>query len=304
MADAKEGGNSPKNDTEEVLKELEAEGYEIEGRKKPEGEKPKEKPEEEKGKPEGEEKSKPEEKQPEKPAEEVLPDADEDEEDEESDSKPQRKAKMMPAWKHEVALKDIERKHKEEMETLKTSLTKGEEKDNAVAADDEAVKKIADKYQVEPDFIRDIVSIYGAKLPKDVEAKLAKLDELSQQHQEAVDEQTFSREFDKDVLPLLTAEYPDLSPKQLDKLKRRVHSIAFTEDYAKTPLSVIYKGLDEFRGVVKAPKTTAEHGKPGSEQVKDVLDVDFENVSEEDVSKMDEATFDKFLEYKRKRKSK
>ena len=79
------------------------------------------------------------------------------------------------------------------------------------------------------------------------------------------------------------AEYgKDVSDDDLAKLKSRLKKMAFTEEYAGTPLDLIYKGLDTFRPIEK--KKSAESSRGGEARDDDTV-IDFENVSTEQIDK-------------------
>lgn len=296
-----EGGIPPRDsDAAEVLKEMQAEEAAAE---------PKAKKEEEKG---GDEKPASDKKEAEagKKSEDAPPPKDDDKSKDDQDGKVRtpRPVKTMAVWEHEVAVKKMRQEHETAMESLQSSLKKSADQkapqdgrsDFEISPEDERVKKVAEKWEAKPEFIADLMNTIGSpKLPKDITDKLAILEKLQSKAQEDGDNAAYSSEFAKDVEPLIKAEYPNASPEHIKAIKERIQGVAFTEDYARTPLSVIYKGLDEFRGMVKPEKSTAEKGGGGE---RGGQEIDFDSMSEDEASKLDDDSFERFLAHKRKKK--
>lgn len=309
----KEGGRAPDSDVEAVLNELEDEGHEIENRPpKTDDKEGEDKPKEDAEKSEDEKDSATDAPKPDEEAGKDETDKDKGGDDDDAgDKKPEdidkprepRRVKMMPAWEHEKTVNQLKSDHKKAMDDLKTSVDKPNSEDKAdthTPDRTEKIKTLAEKWKAEPEFIADLVDTLGTfEIPKAVEERLAKLDEIEANMNDQTDNADFAKEFDRDVTPLVKAEYANLPEKQLSELKARIREIAFSENYSTTPLSVIFKGLDEFRGLAKAPKKTAEAGKGGTEQAKKTVDTD--GLSEDDVSEdnMSDEDFDKLLETKR-----
>ena len=109
----------------------------------------------------------------------------------------------------------------------------------------------------------------------------------------------FGNDFRKSIVPLVKTEYPDISDEKLSEIEEELHTLAYTEEFAKVPLSVIYKGNDDFRGLVQPKKVTAEEGKQFTGQGGKV--VNFENATEEDVNKMDSKTFEQYSNWEASR---
>lgn len=82
---------------------------------------------------------------------------------------------------------------------------------------------------------------------------------------------------------------------------------AYSDEFAKTPYSVIYKGLDEFRGFKRAPARSAEPSRGGHERAggdaPEGEDQTFDNATEEDIEKMDPATFERYSRYMEKKET-
>lgn len=300
-----EGEKQPQgSDVEQVLNELEEEGHEIEGREPkadpPEGGDQVPKPKE------GEEGyKKPDAKPPEgegkkEPIDELDP-PDGDKKPEEGGKK--RRVKMIPAWKAEAEKNQIRSDHKKEIESLGNRGDKKPEEDNKVVPDEKKVQEFAKKYGASEEFMKDLTNIFGGNtLPPEIVKRLDRLDNLEQTIVAQADDANFSTEFNTKVLPTIKEEYPHLSDSQIGRIAKRVKDIAFTESYASTPLEVIYKGLDEFRGLSVAPKKTAEKGGRKGTGLPAQDDINFDSVTEDDIKNMDNATFDRFVLHQRKKK--
>jgi hypothetical protein len=133
------------------------------------------------------------------------------------------------------------------------------------------------------------------QLPTDVIDGLKhELDSMKAEKQAQIEAKGFEQEFGENILPLVKAEYPEISEGQLEVIKNKLKEVAYTEQFAKTPLGVIYKGVDDFRGVETARRASAEAGRGGN---KAQAGKDFDSVSEEDISKMSAEEFDRYSTY-------
>lgn len=294
---------APEDTLKEALQSLTDEGNEIknspveltkkpEETPKPEAEKPKEEtPKEEPKKDEGK-------KDEETPKEEPN----------QEDEKP-RKSKYVPAWKLEVEKKALEQKLRDEFQkTLEEERLKNINNQKPEAKEitlSPNLKEFAERYQLKEEFVDDLVRVFGKDNQQSPEllAKLKEIEEFKERMEDEADNLKFQRDFDKNVLSSIKAEYPDATQETIDKIRERVKVIAYTEKWEHTPLAVIYKGLDEFRGIVRPPKKTAEPTHSGGDASRGSgLPVDGDSVTDEDLKKMDDATFLQFLQTKTKKK--
>jgi hypothetical protein len=183
---------------------------------------------------------------------------------------------------------------------------KSEKQVNLVEND---ILQLSQKYNVSHDFIKDQMALaakmYGTDELKTIKAEL---EELRQGKQDAEQERMFSTEFSQgldfkgekreSVLPLIKQEYPNITPDKIEEIKNTLYEISFDERYAGLPLAEIYSARREFRGI-EVPKKirTAEPSRMGTQPSKVV---DFENITDDDIDSMDDATFDEFSKYMEK----
>lgn len=297
-------------DTKNILDELEQEGHSINRPDKPaQPEEPAAKaadqpkddaPKESEEKPEGAPADKPEAAKPEEESKEEPVDrkpADQKPDDQEPSK---REPKMMPTWKHRVAEKQWSQEREELLEKLNQQKGESEtpQQKQAIADVEEEVKKLSEEAGLDEGVIQKIVDIASKKnqLPEET---LKALDDYKKNQLEAAQESGYSQEFDKDVVPLIRAEYPDISEENLTRIKTELHDVAFSDGYLKTPLKVIYKGLDDFREYVPPARKSAEGGRGEGGRKVDV--VDFDNMTEEQFKKLPPEEQDNYMEYMEKK---
>lgn len=232
---------------------------------------------------------KPDAKPPEPPkAPEATPDSkpdgnDKDKQPDVQKSGDRREVSLMPTWMH----KADESKWNKEKEDLMGQIEKlskspgapskdgqGGEKPPQANGDYKAeVAKIAEQYQIQPELAEALVKVAiqnSGKIPADVEAKLAKIDKLESERAIEVETAKFSNDFDTIVLPLIKAEYGDDVPAEVvSKIKEDLKSVAYTPEYARVPYTTIYKGTDQFRGIIPPKKAGAERSRGGHHQSKE-----------------------------------
>jgi len=271
-------------DTKSLLNELESEGFEVDRPDKPKEEPAEEPPKEEQ--PPKEEPSKEPENEKEEPA------------DGKEKEKPNRPIKMMPVWQHEVAVKKIEKEIREKLlEEIESR--KPAPKDEPADAPDDDLDAFAKEVNADKATLEKLVSFAAKRLqlPPEIQelAKEARtLKEIKAAYEENKAEQAFNEEFGQDVQAIVEAEYPGITAEQLASLKTKLKEYATTAEYVKTPLKVIYRGLDDFREFVPKRKTAESSGK--SQRARTDV-VDFENVSEADLDKLDDDAFEKLGDY-------
>lgn len=311
----KEGGQNPEEldeATQEVLAEMEKEGHEIDqpakSEEKPEvKEDPKPTPKEEK----------PEEP---KPKDSEKPEAEKPKEEEPETPRKPRSVKMVPAWKLEI--------EKQKGEKLAADLEKARNAPPAPAPNvpeapkpstqklDSAIKKWADKTGVDEADVRELTNaiLDGFKpqteLPKEILDQLADLKKFKDTQENSFNEASemaeYGKEFERDILPLVKAKYPDVSDAKIGELKAKLATIAFTEEYAKLPLKKIFLAeQDGFSDVLPAEsKPSAEPGRGGAgrnEAAIAPIDYDDPNL---DISKLTDAQLDEFNTHQLARENK
>lgn len=163
---------------------------------------------------------------------------------------------------------------------------------------DEDIRQFAEANNLHEDVVKGLISIVEKRFPKAqpgdpalTEKLQSVLEEREMDRQEAI----FTRDFDKNVLPILQKEFPNATAAEVATVRAKLQELAFTEEYARTTLPVIYKGVDEFRGLI-TPKgrKSAESGKGGGAPSNTATD--YENVTAEDIGKMSDDEFEKFSE--------
>lgn len=280
-----------RKETEDIIAEIEKEAQppEPEEKEKPEEKKPKEDP-------------KPEDKQ--KAADEKKP-----------DEKSRKQVKLIPAWVHETAKSQWEAREKELQDELKKAAEgskhdqeKGEKADDTIDADlRKKTDAIAHKYGTDPDEEYDrAVTSRGTvqpapkvEIPKEIAEGIAKINKYEQDQQTLTEEAHFTSDFDSKILPLIKAEYGDDVPEStIEDIKDNVKAKAYSEEYAKVPLSTIYKGEDQFRGIIPKKQSGSEKSRGGyraaAEPFKgDELDLTKEQ-SDEMVANMTPEQFDTY----------
>jgi len=293
MTDTNEGVQDPKDEipdeeTRKTLEDMKAEGNDVPALGESKEEAPKE-----------EEVEEPEVEPTVEPSKDVEPVVETEEE------KPNRIPNMMPAFKHKIAEKNWSKRETElltEIETLKNKPTEtpAQEviKDDGI---DAKINELAEKKGVDAELIKSIVGLVPKQeTPSEVKDALDSLKELRAEQETAKQETQFRKEFDG-VLPLIKAEYPDISEGDLSKIQQQLKDNAFTEEYAKTPLSVIYKCVDGFRDAVITKKKTAESSRSGQNRASEVED--YANWTDEDLAKAPRAEADKYMEWVDKNKT-
>ena len=213
----------------------------------------------------------------------------------------QRSPVLIPYSKHKEILENEKKKWRDdEVELLRgeiTTLTKRLETrpdtDKGKEQQDDDIKQFAEEHQLDEKVVTELLGLVTKRLPKnepdpDVEALKA---EREQQKQETL----FNTDFQQHIVPLIKAEHPNATPEEIEKIHASMLEKAFSEELLKTPLTLIYKGEDEFRTAVAKPgKRSSEPSKGGSQQ--GVKSVDYDNVTAEDIAGMTDEEFDKYSE--------
>lgn len=240
------------------------------------------------------------------PQKEVKPKSDDVEKKPEvKDEKPseRKQPSLMPRYVHEIAVKKLN----EEIEALKSG--KSPESKEEVSTEDRAtleaeINKIAEKHKLDATLVRELAEIgmkFGGKLPADLQEKLQHLDKIREQSEIQAEELAFNNAFDKTVMPLIKAEYGDLPKDTVEAIRELMMKKAYSDEYAKTPFEVIYKGLDDFRNYKRMPNNSAENSDGVNRNGADEGTDEFENITEEDIDKMDSKTFDRYTVYQEKK---
>lgn len=106
----------------------------------------------------------------------------------------------------------------------------------------------------------------------------------------------YDNDFNSSVLPLIKAEYPNISDSKVTEIKSKIFEKIQEDQYSMTPLNTLYKGEDEFRGIINVPKRGPDEGSkvPGNHNSSKLYD--FDSVSESDMKNPD-FPFEKYSDY-------
>jgi hypothetical protein len=231
---------------------------------------------------------------------------------EESQKKPRRESKLVPSYLLGIEKTEREKREKEllaEIELLK----KGAKPDGDGSSEHKEIPKVeikalvdklvADNQIEDPKVIEDVFKAVEAfvnektKLPADVLEKLKTVDELKSQAEVAVEEANFNKDFDKDILPLIKAEYGDDIPvEKITEIKEKLKAIAYTPEYQKISYDEIYFGKKDFRGLHTPSKRSAEGSGSGASDLtkstesfdKELSEEEYNALSPEDQQKYED----------------
>lgn len=265
-------------DTDEVLKELQAEGYEMPG------EEPAEQPQEEVA---------PSQQEPEEQAAEEVVET----EPRVIDRAP-KEPTLVPAWKVKIMEERLAKENetlKQQIEALQSNPTPENRQEVQQSIAD--IRQLAEEEGLMLDekqerFFNKMASVLAQKaVPQDL---LKNVEAFQQQQQVVQLEHEYNQEFSNDVLPLIKEQYGELPEKELATLRQKLHDTAFTEAYAKVPLKEIF--LMKSRELnIKTPKETIVTHKSGRTRN---ADIDLSNVDEATFATLDGEALDAFLEKK------
>lgn len=299
-----------RKETEEILAEIEKDEKPSD-QKPPEEQKPEKKPED--GKPADEQKP------PEKKPEERKPS------DERKPSPERKQPGLMPRYAHEIAMKDKDKSISDltaEVERLKAGkgpsseeVRTPEQANDLKSKVEKMAQTLSEKHTgVSKELIQDLAQSMvdlgitsAGELPKAVQEQLKAVDAFTAAQEIQAEEQAFRSAFDEHIIPLIKQEYGDLPEDTISEIRKVMMEKAYSDEFAKTPYSVIYKGLDEFRGFKRTPAKSAEASRGGHERAGDAApegdDSEFENVTDEDIEKMDPATFDRYTAFQERKET-
>ena len=278
----------------EVLDELEKEGFEIVGREKPADVTPEPKPEvKPPEKTETKPEAKPEEKPEAKPEEKPTPKPEE--------HKPvDRKVQHVPLPKY----LDTERQLKEaqaKIEELSKNGAKPSEENIADAT--QAIKTLVDKFGYDEENAKQLVEVFKTMIPgqtispevkKAMEA-LPLLDKMRSDLEAQQEAAAFDQDFTKSVL----SQFP-----HLDKYKDQIKEMAYSEDYAKTPLRAVALAFMDAEGISQKPADVITSEKPGGGSNKGAETIDFDNITDDQFNKLTPEQQDQFFAHQEAKEKK
>lgn len=280
MEDSIQAPEDASAEMQEIIKELGAEGKGT-----PAGQEPK--PEVEKGEPKTEEKP-----------EEVVPEI--EDENKNKQKPPDRQAKFVPVSKYN------EERHKRQ--EIEARAAKAEQDAADLRAKFEAnadkpkqeditarAKRLADKHNLEEDFIKDLLEEATPKhnlppeLADDIKTIKEQRAQLEAQTLAATQETAFTNEFNA-----LLKEFPDLADRKED-----LKQLAFSEGNVNTSLRRIAIEYQHDNPSKPGKRSAESPSKSGGSRTEVI---DFESMTEDQVDKLSGEDFDKFIEWRTKKK--
>ena len=192
--------------------------------------------------------------------------------------------------------KDREQELLDEIEELKEDKGGGEASKSEVTKE---VKKIAKEFDLDEKMVNALTEVIlkQVKLPEDVLKKLKDVGDLKESDQFKKEDDQFDRDFDKVILKLIKEEHPKVTDEEIKGMQDDLRKLAFTEEYAKTPLHVIYKGVDDFRPGKSSAESSRGGSSKGGEGTKD--DAFFEKIKDNptEIAKLTEKEFGELEKY-------
>lgn len=233
---------------------------------------------------------------------------------------PKRREKVVPAWMLNIANKrqedkdktiaELNRKLEEAQKGKDTSkTTKSSETDVILNTDGKSLEEEAQEYAEQEGIslrlAKDLIT--AKRLAEISHTKTGDIDfykdSIRKQQEEdanAREEQLFERDFEKDIIPLIKKEYGDDVPAStIKQIKDDIKAKAYTEEFAKVPYTMIYKGDDNFRSLVPTPKKPVEGARTVAISEKKVDSQDTgkdlsQPLSDEEVKNLSDAEFDTY----------
>jgi len=187
-----------------------------------------------------------------------------------------RAPKLIPAWVHERAKAELEKENsalkKQIEEAAKGSSTGADAGNDGAKKTDEELEKeindIAEQQGVDPKVIKAAVDIAVKRagvLPPGVMQELEHVRKYREQQDVQAEEVLFSADFERQITPLIKAEYGESASQEvIDGIKEKMKSLAYSPEFANVTYTMLYKGSDQFRGIVPTPKRGAESSRGGT----------------------------------------
>ncbi len=220
-----------------------------------------------------------EEEKPKEPAKE--PEAEPKTEEKKSDDIPQprRDAKLIPAWQLEIERDKAAKRERDLLKQIEDAKVAPEKKeDPAPAAPDvkTRIDALVEEEGITETLAKKIIELEdaaknGVKIPPEITAAIESIKKADDQAAILAETTQFNGDFDKHILPLIKAEYGnDIKPEIVDRIREDLKAKAYSTEYSKVPYTTIYKGEDQFRGVIAERKKGAEGGRGGSSAAADL----------------------------------
>lgn len=211
-----------------------------------------------------------------------------------------REPKMIPAWKAEIEKKKLLKQLENEKKSLLEEIEKLRSQKNQTQSDDlnnsnleEKVKLLAEKYDIDEGFLKDLVSFLKPSLiQEDIIQKLNEIEEIKEQMRIKEEDLIFEDEFKNKILPQLGKA----NDKEIQRIKDAIKKDYFKEKYITLEIDEIFKlKKDDYLKYI-TNKETVESGS------KNQLTREFfnKNIGAEDLSKMNEKELEEYIELLRK----
>lgn len=290
-------------ETQEILKELEAEGHTIEGKPEAKAEEPKPEPKKEPA------------KEPEPKPEEKKPETATDPEKKENENKaPNRASKFVPVDKY-----NDERHKRQEAEAkavaaetrakeLEGKLVGASDKSNGGDVDEvkAIATELAQKHGVDEEFAKDFaekiagIASKRAVLPQEIVQQLAEFKKATTEAEtaklEAAQESGFSKEFD-DLVKSFEADQSKSA--HLTEMKEEIKQLAFSQGNEHIPLrKIVIEYLHD--NPPPTNKRSAEAPVKVSRENNEVID--FSEMTEDQLKQLDGPRLDQYIDWLDKKK--
>lgn len=161
---------------------------------------------------------------------------------------------------------------------------------------DSELDAISQKHGIAPEVTKDLLNVFKKSIPQQ---DLSKYDSIIQEREMMAQKTSAEREFDEKVLPLLTKDFPGVTPQHIQDVREKVVNLAFN-GYNTYALEDIYKVRREDFEFKNGFSAEASGGR--SSEV-----MDFSKVTDEEEIAMadnDPAMYRKFLKWQESNTSK
>lgn len=200
--------------------------------------------------------------------------------------------RYVPSYVLEIERKKFEKEKaaiREEYEgKLKTSPSKTDVNPAEVTSIE---KTLAEKHGLDEELIKDLRASLASTPKSDLtDEDRQLLQQFKAEKQDLEFKRQYEEEFKDVVMPLVEKEYPGISASKLTEIKDALFEKIQTEEFAKAPLAMIYRGEEGFRGFVIEKRKSAESGRPATVRSESV---DLDNISE-DQARRDPELFKKY----------
>lgn len=234
-----------------------------------------------------------------------------------------REASVVPAWKLKVA-EDQKGKAEERAQTAEEiaakALEDGKKPDEVAANLETELAKIAEETGMPIEALKRLGKIFAPAADPRIDTVVQSAERREAEAAALVEVTNYNADFDRDVLPLIAKEYGDASGKvpaeTVAKIKEEMAKIAYTPEYAKIPYTEIYRGREDFRGIIPPVGAGGEGSRPGSEGAQPRVEAGQEGkldwtklesdstfaFSDDELKTLDTATLDKYFSILDKRK--